>query len=235
MKRGVASVLILIASIEGCARTVPGDPHIAGAIGPIGSELSFTQPQLDRMLLNDAHINTIMNARTMRTYRVYTGIPVQPGEVYSDPHCAVALFNTTVPAYSTSGYVAARGKKVAENLKGMAHDIDEMAHDIDEAVVAFQGPSEARKFVGTARAAWQGCGGRRVTYTGTDRVVQPWTLGMPRTVGEIIAINNETIDEWGCGHAMASKSNAVVDVDACGYNVADEATAIARAMTTVSQ
>ena len=180
------------------------------------------------MLLNDAHINTIMNARTMRTYRVYTGIPVQPGEVYSDPQCAVALFNTTVPAYSASGYVAARGKKIAENLNSVAHDID-------EAVVAFQSPSEARKFVGTARAAWEGCGGTSVTYTGTDRVVQPWTLGMPRTVGEIIAINNETIDEWGCGHAVASKSNVVVDVDACCYNVADDATAIVRAMTTVSQ
>jgi PknH-like extracellular domain len=74
----------------------------------------------------------------------------------------------------------------------------------------------------------------RVTYTGTDRVVQPWTFGMPRTVGEIIAINNETIDSWGCGHAMASKSNVVVDVDACGYNIADEATAIVKAMTAVS-
>jgi serine/threonine kinase PknH len=221
-------VLILIASIAGCARTVAGDPRSASAFGPISSELSFTQPQLDRMLLNDAHINTIMNARTMRTYRDYAGIPVQPGEVYSDPQCAVALFNTTVPAYSTSGYVAARGKKIAENLNSMAHDID-------EAVVAFQSLSEARKFVDTARAAWEGCGGRRVTYTGTDRVVQPWTIGMPRTVGEIIAINNETIDEWGCGHAMASKSNVAVDVDACGYNVADEATAIVRAMTTVSQ
>jgi serine/threonine-protein kinase len=133
-----------------------------------------------------------------------------------------------VPAYSTSGYVAARGKKIAENLNSMAHDID-------EAVVAFQSPSEARKFVDTARAVWEGCGGRRVTYTGTDRVAQPWTLGMPRTVGEIIAINNVSTDKWGCGHAMASKSNVVVDVDACGYNVADEATAIVRAMTTVSQ
>lgn len=179
------------------------------------------------MLLDDAQINTIMNARSLRTYRVYTGIPVQPGEVYSDPQCAVALFNTTVPAFSTSGYVAARGKKIAENLNSMAHEID-------EAVVAFQGPSEAGKFVGSARAAWKGCGRGKVTYTGTDRVAQPWTFGMPRTVGEIIAINNETIDSWGCGHAMASKSNVVVDVDACGYHIADEATAIVKAMTTVS-
>ena len=142
------------------------------------------------MLLDDAHINTIMNARSLRTYRVYTGIPVQPEEVYSDPQCAVALFNTTVPAYSTSGYVAARGKKIAENLNSMAHEVD-------EAVVAFQSPSEASKFVGSARAAWKDCGGGRVTYTGTDRVVQPWTFGMPRIVGEIIAINNETIDRLG--------------------------------------
>jgi PknH-like extracellular domain len=228
MKRGIGSVLILIASIAGCARTVAGDPHIAAAPGPIGSELSFTQPDLDRMLLNDSQINPIMNARTMRTYRVYTGIPVQPGEIYADPQCAVALFNTTVPAYSTSGYVAARGKKIAEN-------VNTMGHDVDEAVVAFQSPTEARKFVDAARAAWKGCGGTRVTYTGTDRIAQLWTLGMPRTVGEIIAINNETIDEWGCGHAMASKSNVVIDVDACSYYVADGAIAIVRAMTTVSQ
>jgi hypothetical protein len=66
-------------------------------------------------------------------------------------------------------------------------------------------------------------------------MAQLWTLGMPRTVGEIVAINNETIDEWGCGHAMASKSNVVIDVDACSYYVADGAIAIVRAMTTVSQ
>jgi hypothetical protein len=228
MKRGVASVLILIASTTGCARTVAGDPRVARAPGPAGSELVFTQPELDRILLNDTHINTIMNATSLTTYRLYTGIPVQPGEVYSDPRCAVALFNTTVPAYSASGYVAARGKKIGDNQNSMAHDID-------EAVIAFPGPTEARTFADAARAAWQGCGGRRVTYTGTDRVVQPWTFGRPRTVGEIIAINNETLDAWGCGHAMASKSNVVVDVDACGFHVADEATAIVRAMTTQSQ
>lgn len=221
----IASTTVLVA-ITGCARTVAGDPHVARAAGP--KELIFTQPDLDRMLLNDAHINTIVKATTLTTYRVYTGIPVQPGEVYSDPRCAVALFNTTVPAYSASGYVAARGKKIGENPNSPAHDID-------EAVIAFPGPTEARKFVDTASAMWQGCGGRRVTYIGMDRVAQPWTFGKPRTVGEIIAINNETIDSWGCGHAMASKSNVVVDVDACGYHIADEATAIVRAMTTASQ
>ena len=228
MKRGVAAALIVIAGTAACAHTVPGDPHARRAPGPAGSELSFTQPELDRILLTDAHVNTIMNAKAMTTYRVYTWIPVQPGEVYSDPRCAVALFNTTVPAYSTSGYVAARGKKIAENL-------NTLAHDIDEAVVAFQSPADARKFLDAAKAVWAGCGGRRVTYTGTDRVAQPWTFGTPRTGGEIIAIHNETLDEWGCGHAMAAKSNVVVDVDACGYNIADQATTIVRAMTTASQ
>jgi serine/threonine-protein kinase len=228
MKRGVASVLILIASTTGCARAVAGEPHVARAPGPAGSELIFTQPELERMLLNDAHIDTIMKVATLTTYRVYTGIPVQPGEVYSDARCAVALFNTTAPAYSTSGYVVVRGKKIGEKQNSTAHDID-------EAVIAFPGPTEARAFVAAARAAWHGCGGRSVTYTGTDRVVQPWTFGLPHTVGEIIAINNATLDAWGCGHAMASKSNVVVDVDACGYHVADEATAIVKAVTTQSQ
>jgi serine/threonine kinase PknH len=228
MKRAVAAALIVIAGAAGCARTVPGDPHVARTAIPGDSELSFTQPELDRILLTDAHINAIMNATAMTTYRVYTWIPVQPGEVYSDPKCAVALFNTTMPAYSISGYVVARGKKIAENL-------NTLAHDIDEAVVAFQSPADARKFLDAAKAVWDGCGGRRVTYTGTDRVAQPWTFGTPRTVGDIIAIHNETLDEWGCGHAMAAKSNVVVDVDACGYHIAEQATAIVRAMTTASR
>lgn len=180
------------------------------------------------MLLSDAQINTIMAATAMVTYRTYTEIPVQPGEVYSDPQCAVALFNTTVPAYSDSGYVITRGKKIAEN-------VNSMTHDVDQAVIAFESPSDARKFVDAAAAAWQGCASRNVTYTGTDGETDPWTIGSLRTVGEIIAINNDATDGWGCAHAMASKSNIVVDVDACGYFVADEAIAIVRAITTLSQ
>ena len=44
MKRGVASVPILVASIVrcasivGCARTVAGDPRIAGATGAISAD-----------------------------------------------------------------------------------------------------------------------------------------------------------------------------------------------------
>src|SRR5262249_2091012 len=160
-------LLIVVATI-GCARTVDGDPRVAGASGPANSEL-------DRMLLSDAQINGIMTATAMVTYRTYTDIPVQPGEVYSDPQCAVALFNTTVPAYRDSGYVAPRGKKISEN-------VNYMTHDVDQAVVAFESPSEAEKFVAAATAAWRSCGGRSVTYTGTDGDTDRWTIGLPRTV-----------------------------------------------------
>lgn len=221
MKRALASLLIMVATTAGCARTVDGAPRVAGASDPASSEL-------DRMLLSDSQINAIMAATAMVTYRTYTGIPVQPGEVYSDPQCAVALFNTTVPAYRDSGYVTTRGKKISEN-------VNDMTHDVDQAVVEFKNPSDAEKFVASATTAWHSCGGRTVTYTGTDRETYTWTIGIPKAVGQIVAIKNDNTGGWGCAHAMTAKSTIVVDVDACGYSVTDEAIAIVRAITTVSQ
>jgi hypothetical protein len=72
-------------------------------------------------------------------------------------------------------------------------------------------------------------------YTGTDREVHPWRLGMPRKVGEIIAVNNQTPDGWQCGHAMAARANVVADVDACGYDIKDQAVTIVKAIITVAQ
>jgi serine/threonine-protein kinase len=213
MKRGVAGLLLIACMAVACARTVTGDPRAASNRG------------LDLMLLSDSQISTIMRTQGMRTYRTYRDIPVQPGEVYSQPGCAVALFNTTVPAYEASGYIGALGKKIDE---------DTTTSDVDQAVVAFESPSAAEAFIDNARRVWQGCAGHTVRYTGTDGQARPWRIGVPRSVGEITAINNETPGRWICGHAMATKSRVVVDVDACGYDVSNEAIDIVKAIITVA-
>jgi serine/threonine kinase PknH len=217
MKRGVATLLLIACVACACARTVAGDPRAAGNRAP---------SRLDLMLLSDAQINKIMGTTAMRTYRTYTDIPVPPGEVYSPPECAVALFNTTVPAYAASGYIGTRGKKI---------DADRTRSEVDQAVVGFENSSAAETFVDAAKRAWQSCAGRNVTYTGTDGERQPWLIGVPRTVGEISAIDNVTPDRWTCGHAMATRSDVVVDVDACGYDVTDQAVDIVKAIITVVQ
>src|ERR1700739_1964786 len=184
MRRGVASLLLIACVACACARTVSGDPRVGGNRAP---------SLLDLMLLSDAQINKIMGTTAMRTYRTYTDIPVQPGEVYSLPECAVALFNTTMPAYAASGYIGTRGKKI---------DADGTRSEVDQAVVGFENSSAAETFVDAAKRAWQSCAGRNVTYTGTDGERQPWQIGVPRTVGEITAIDNGTPDRSTCGHAM---------------------------------
>jgi hypothetical protein len=217
MKRGMASVLLIACMSVGCARTITGDPRAASKRGLSGQDL---------MLLSDSQISTILRTQGMRTYRTYTDIPEQPGEVYSQPECAVALFNTTVPAYEASGYIGALGKKIVE---------DTSTSEVDQAVVAFESASAAKAFIDNARRAWQSCAAHNVTYTGTDGRAQPWRIGVPRTVGEITAINNSTSGGWICGHAMATKSHVVVDVDSCGYDVTDEAIDIVKAILTVGQ
>jgi serine/threonine kinase PknH len=221
MKRGVASLLLIVCVAVacvavGCARTVPGDPRAASNRGLSG---------LDLLLLSDSQISTIMRTQGMTTYRTYTDIPVQPAEVYSRPECAVALFNTTVPAYEASGYVAALGKKI---------DVDTITSEVDQAVIAFESTSAAKVFIDKARRAWQSCAGQKVTYTRTDGQAQLWRIGAPRTIGEITAIDNHAAGGWICGHAMATKSQVVVDVDACGYDVTDEAINIVKAIITAA-
>ncbi|HZQ30469.1 MAG TPA: sensor domain-containing protein [Mycobacterium sp.] len=231
MKRGVSwatALLLLVAGVAGCGRTVDGEAHVARGGGAATTDLIYSQSDLDRLLLSDAQINAIMGTKTMTTWRTYTGMPEAAGEVYSSPQCAVALFNTTVPAYHASGFVTARGRKIGEP------SADALYHDIDEAVVAFQSAGDARGFVDAATKAWHDCSGRNVTYTDPGGQQDPWTIGVPRTVGPIIAIKNTSTDEWGCGHAMTTRANLVVDVDACGYTITDQAITIVRAITTAS-
>jgi serine/threonine kinase PknH len=216
MKRGVSLLLIACVAVA-CARTVTGDPRPAGNQKPFG---------LDLMLLSDSQVSAIMATGAMTTYRTYTDIPVQPGEVYTHPECAVALFNTTVPAYEASGFVDTRGKKM---------DDDTNFYEVDQAVVAFESASAAEAFIVSAKRAWQSCAGRNVTYTGTGGQSDAWLIGVPRTVGDITAINNETPEGLICGHAMATRSNVVVDVQACGQHVTDQAVDIVKAIITPAQ
>lgn len=230
MNRGVSwasALLLVVVGVVGCARTVVGVAHVAGG-GPGNVDLIYSQSDLDRLLLGDAQINAIMGTKTMTTWRTYTGMPSQSGEVYSSPQCAVALFNTTVPAYRASGYVTARGKKIGEPTA------DPLYHDIDEAVVAFQSTSDARAFVDAAAKSWHACSGRNVTYTDPGGQEDPWIIGVPRTVGQIVAIKNTSTDNWACGHAMTTRVNLVVDVDACGYTITDQAVTIVKAITTAA-
>jgi len=67
MRRGIASLLLIACVACACARTVIGDPRVAGNREP---------SRLDLMLLSDAQINKIMGTTAMRTYRTYTDIPV---------------------------------------------------------------------------------------------------------------------------------------------------------------
>jgi hypothetical protein len=223
----IAASLIVCVVAVGCSRTVSGTPRVAGdsrsATAP-----NATQADLERLLLNDGQISTIMDVENMRTYRVYTGIPVQPREIYSDPDCAGTLFNTTTPAYEGIDYISARGKKIDVPGRG---SIDE----VDQAVVAFETASKASKFVSSSNQRWYSCSGKHMSYTGADGQVRRWTLGVPRKVDEIIAVTNVNAWGWQCGHAMATRSNVVADVDACGYDIKDQAIAIVKAIITVAQ
>ena len=225
--RTAVAVLIVCVLAGGCTRTVSGTPRAIGVRNP-GTAGTMTNAELDRLLLNDGQIGTIMGIDTMHTYRVYTGVPVQPGEVYRDPQCAGMLFNTTVPAYEGVDYVTARGRKIDDS-------VNTSSSEVDEAVVAFETADEASKFVESSDQQWQSCSGKSTAYTGTDRQLRRWTLGVPRRVGEIIAVNNRASAGWQCGHAMATRGNVVADVDACGYDIKDEAITIVKEIITEAQ
>jgi serine/threonine-protein kinase len=169
------------------------------------------------VLLDVPQINQITGSDAMTVVKSYDQMPGDEGASYSDPTCAGAVFNTVQTAYKGSHYVATRGS--ALNEPG-----EQFRHYVDEGVVSFGSGHDAREFLSTSHQVWGRCVGKHVIYTPTDGKPGTWTMRTPVTAGGVTAavVDKEAGDGYTCSHGITAKSNVVIDVSACGYNIADQ-------------
>ncbi|MDP7707421.1 sensor domain-containing protein [Mycobacterium sp. TY815] len=210
----VAAGVVCAAVSGGCSTTVPGVAHVAHA--RVGAAPTVTADGLDRLLLTEQQIGPAVGVSALLAGRSYTVIEPPRGESYTDPSCASTLFNTMYTGYEGSGYTAVAGRKLHESS---AHH----THEIDEAVVAFPSADAAARFVVRTALDWERCFDIHlgVSNPHPDPVTVFYTLGFPSTSGDVATVVNTLEGGEGavCAHAIASRSNVVIDVHVGGPDI----------------
>ena len=179
---------------------------------------------MDSLLLNVEEVNTVMNASNMQG-----GTPgQQPGNptfTLSDPNCLGALYAGEGPTYEDSDFDKLHYLTLAE--PGDSND-----HFVDEDVALFKSADKARAFVESQATQWGNCATQTITVTHQDNSTTLWHVGnlegSPPKITQMDSQRNTK--NWRCQRALSAVSNVVFDVNACGYNLSDEASQIADKM-----
>lgn len=182
---------------------------------------------LNKLLIDDSRVQTIVGAPGVVTTRRYTGITPSRGETYSDPGCASAVWNTMFPVYDGSGYTGAVGRWVEEPHDG--------SHHIDQAVVSFPSADAATRFVIRVGMTWQRCANSQLNTSDPppSQTKQWYAIGYPRLFNDIWTVVDHREGDEGLVEvrAITSRSNVVIDVDTEGAGMyAEQATKLVTAI-----
>jgi len=171
--------------------------------------------RLDSLLVDPAELNTIMGASAMKPGPVTHDMD-SSAVTMSDPNCLGAINVVAAPVYQGSGFTAVSGQTARESA-------DDFNHFVSANAVTFPSAAQAQAFLASSTENWKACSGRTVSKT-TDKPYR-WTVGdVTATDGQITTLNTqEDASGWACQHTLATTSNVVFDVEACGYRITDEA------------
>jgi len=139
----------------------------------------------------------------------------------SNPDCLGALAAIQGSVYQGSGYTAVRGQ---------ALNAEDPPHFVHEAAVSFPSAEQALGFVRTSADKWQACVGQLLTVTTPNKIFH-WNFANP--IGappKITQVHTQLHGGRSCQHALSAVSNIVIDVVACGAQIADEGSRIADQM-----
>jgi hypothetical protein len=226
---GAVTVLI-IATLTGLAiwQSNP-PPHPAKSDIPTTTTPAAPMVAPDRLnliLFGAPEINGIMGTSDMQISTDSTELDKDPVAV-SNPNCIGAQDAGKASEYQGSGYISVSRRLLLEPVANPEHSVDESA-------VAFASAAEAAAFVANSAAKWKACAGQTVTETGTTSGPLQVTFG--DLTGEVPKIAISHTSARGsprgptCQHALIAVANLVIDVAACGVQIADQASRIADAM-----
>jgi serine/threonine kinase PknH len=176
--------------------------------------------RLDSLLLGTGEINTVMGASEMQSGQAIRVVDTG-GISLTDQDCLGALYPLQDKTYAGSGYVAVNDRVLSEP--------GNYQHWVDESAVAFASADQSHAFVRTSADKWKFCPGRTLTATTTAGHSYEWTFGkLTGDPPKIALLTTQAHAEgWGCQHVLSAVSNVVLDVNACGYSITNQAGRIA--------
>ena len=181
--------------------------------------------RLSALLLSPSDINSVMGASNIQPGKPISSMDTS-SRTLSAPECQGALYATQNAVYAGSGYSG-----VSELVSSEPGDNND--HWVDQAVVAFPSADKAKDFLQESAAKWKPCAGQTVTVTSQGKTYR-WTLaqivgGPPKIT---VMQTQEGADGWECQRAMSVANNVIIDANACGYHITDQAGQIADKIVT---
>jgi len=225
----VAAVIGLVAVIRGSDKPTAAD-HIATATGAASQPSPVLPPPpppavpdeaLPGLLLDPPTVNAIMGTRDLVVNPKLT-----TAKLYIDttdmPECGGVWANANRNVYAGSGWDAAQTQYLREP--------DQPAHEVYQSVVGFPTAQTAKDFVAGEAKRWPLCNGKTITTTVPDTPAQSWWIGAVDQQGDLLTSvsKGEGGRGYSCQHALTARNNVVIDVEACGWDVAQQATTIAQ-------
>jgi serine/threonine-protein kinase len=207
----VGIVFVLVVGVAGmwfATRPAPAPPP-ANPVPP---------DRLSALLLNGPDINSVMGSTTMEAGKPILSMDDSPVTL-SVPGCQGALYTSQDPVYSGSGYTGVSGLVSSE--PGDNYD-----HWVNQAVVLFPSADKAKSFLQSSADKWKNCAGKTVTVTNKSKnKTYRWTFAQVNGAPPKITVldTQEGADGWECQRAMGVANNVVVDINACGYHITNQA------------
>jgi serine/threonine-protein kinase len=225
----IAAAASMVGLTSACATTVTGTPKAeksqagsqpASTPAPTPAVGSIAEQDLEGLLLPVEDIQPVMDAPDLAVDKTYAEMP--PSTVgYIPEDCASAAYNTVETGYRDSGFTATRGVVMQEPASA-----PQLLHVVDEGVVAFPDATAAAAYVTKTVGEWGHCAKSPFTAQRPESV-EHWNFGDVTENNGVTAIPKMTEGSgWTCSHAITSKANVVVDVSACGFSVAGQASDI---------
>ena len=214
----VAIAVVAVLVTQRPSPTPSPKPTIPAAAPPVAAPTPSVD--LNSILLGPADINTVMGASNMQPTNQAEQMGVPPGTL-SNPDCLGALAAIQGSVYQGSGYTAVRGQ---------ALNAEDPPHFVYEAAVSFPSAEQALGFVRTSADKWQACVGQLLTVTTPNKIFH-WNFANPTgSPPKITQVHTQLHGGRTCQHALSAVSNIVIDVVACGAQIADEGSRIADQM-----
>jgi hypothetical protein len=212
---GLATVVAVVVVALVVAQRPGSPPSSAPNTAPPGG--------LGSVLLTAPDVSAIMGVPGMEPADRTQAMRTFPATL-SNPACLGALNPIEDSVYQNSGYTGVSGLGLHTTGVGPPHRVY-------QAAVGFPSAQRAQAFVSTSAASWKACAGQTVTLTEGNQTVQ-WAFGDVAGANPRITQPHNQVAPGGltCQHAMSAVSNIVVDVQACGPVITNEASRIANQM-----
>lgn len=176
---------------------------------------------LPGLLLDPPTVNAIMGTRDLAVNPKLTTTKLYI-DTTDKPECGGVWANANKTVYSGSAWQSVQTQYLVEP--------DNPRHEVYQSVVSFPTAQTASDFVAKEAKRWPACNGTSITTTNPDTPAQTWWIATVSQQGDMLTstANREGARGLSCQHALTARSNVVVDVEACGWDVAQQGTTIAQ-------